>query len=121
MNRIFLAFVVVVAVGGGAAVAMAATNTTFFVDGDELLRYCRSTRELQRGLCNGIIVGVSDGATSSAPDAGTGFCQPVKTTRGMLQTLVVKWLEAHPNDRSRPAAELITRAFIEVFPCQAAR
>ena len=108
-----------VTLAGGTATA--ATNTTFFIDGDELLGYCHSRNQIQVGMCNGIIVGVSDGATSSAVDAGTGFCQPVTTTRGMLQSLVVKWLEAHPADRSRPAAELITRAFIEAFPCRATR
>src|SRR5438067_1262442 len=81
---------------GGTAVA--ATNTTFFVDGDELLRYCQSRNKIQVGMCNGFIVGVSDGSTSNSPDAGTGFCQPVKTTRGVLQSLVVKWLETHPAD-----------------------
>ena len=119
MKTMWPALAALVALAGGPL--LAATNTTFFVDGDELLRYCHSGREIQRGLCNGIIVGVSDGASSTAPEAGTGFCQPVKTTRGMLQSLVVKWLEAHPADRSRPAAELITRAFIEAFPCGAAR
>jgi hypothetical protein len=119
MKRKWPALAALIALAGGPA--LAATNTTFFVDGDELLRYCHSGKEIQRALCNGIIVGVSDGATSNAPDAGTGFCQPVKTTRGMLQSLVVKWLESHPADRSRPAAELITRAFAEAFPCASAR
>jgi hypothetical protein len=101
--------------------AIAATNTTFFIDGDELLHYCQSRSEIRRGLCNGIIIGVSDGATANAPDDGTGFCHPVKTTRGMLQSLVVKWLEAHPADRPRPAAKLVMRAFIAAFPCAPTR
>ena len=113
------ALVAFICFAGGTAIA--ATNTTFFVDGDELLRYSQSRSEIQRGLCNGIIIGVSDGATANAPDAGPGFCEPVKATRGMLQGLVVKWLERHATDRGRPAAELVTRALIDAFPCAAAR
>jgi len=105
-------------IGGAAA---AATNTTFFMNGEDLLQYCQSRSKVEVGMCSAFIVGVSDGTTSNASYAGTGFCQPVRTTRGALQSLVVTWLAAHPADRPRPAAELITRAFVEAFPCAPTR
>jgi hypothetical protein len=115
--KIALVLASLIGIGGVGVGAYAAANDTYFVDGNELLRYCRTRDQTQAGLCGGFIIGVSDGTTANAGDAGTSFCEPVKATRGLLRDIVVKWLDAHPDDRARPAAESVTRALKEAFPC----
>ena len=67
---------------------------------------------LHRGACHGYIAGIASGL------AATGkICLPTGVTEEQLFLVGQSWLRSHPAELQRPAAVMITTAFIASFPC----
>jgi hypothetical protein len=92
--------------------AMAAINT-----GDDLLAACTAP-EAERTACSAMVMGVANGAMLAATDAHQKvLCGRPGIRAAELVEAVRKYLDAHPEQRSKPAALLTYRALKEVLPC----
>jgi len=78
--------------------------------GDKITDYSHATE------FRGFVLGVHDS------HEGRGeFCSPPKGTVGQIGAVVVKYLNAHPEQWSEPAHTLVLRALKEAFPCPRSR
>ena len=105
--------------------------SAYYFDGNELFRWCESWHRqmsfnqdrqtsfnqdwFDGGHCGGYIGGVVD-----AFDTARVFCVPQGETdvkSGQLVEVVKLYLRDHPEMRHLPAADLVTAAIKEKFPC----
>jgi len=92
-------------VGGGAAAG--------FWTGNELLDECQDDPSSPKSLvCRGYIMGFVD-----ALDWGHSFCSDPGVTAKQFEDVVKFYLRNHPETRHLPAADLVTSALKEKFPC----
>jgi hypothetical protein len=67
---------------------------------------------LHRGACHGYVAGIASGL------AATGkICLPTGVTEEQLFLVGQGWLRSHPANLNRPAAVMISNAFIASYPC----
>ena len=67
---------------------------------------------LHRGACHGYVAGIASGL------AATGkICLPSGASEEQLFLVAQSWLRSHPANLNRPAAVMISGAFIASFPC----
>ena len=84
--------------------------------GNDLLAACVAD-EGQRA-CAAMILGVANGAMLAAQDAHQKvICPRVGLRPDDLIVAVRKYLDAHPETRSKPAPLLVYRALKEALPC----
>lgn len=99
-----------------ASIQSASPANAMFYDGNDVLRFCGSEQE-DVMQCAGFIVGVVD-SFNRIPNRTKGcFETPEGATVRQLRDVVVKWLEAHPEDRHLPGAGLVMLALNNAFPC----
>jgi hypothetical protein len=92
--------------------ALAAINT-----GDDLLAACTAP-EAERAACSAMVLGVANGAMLAATDAHQKvLCVGPRIRPRDLVEGVRKYLDAHPELRSKPAALLTYQALKEMLPC----
>jgi hypothetical protein len=92
--------------------AVAAINT-----GDDLLAACVAP-EVARVACSAMVTGVAYGAIFAAADAHQkALCVHPGIPLADLVEGVRKYLDAHPELRSKPAPLLAYRALKEMLPC----
>ena len=91
------------------------------IDGNKLFEHCEFfTARLptlpldasKGGYCIGYIQGVHDALQPTRV-----ICVPGGVTGGQLGDVVKIYLRNHPEDRHRPAEELVAAALKEKFPC----
>lgn len=91
--------------------AMAATGS-----GDDLLASCIT--EAGQRACAAMVLGVANGAMLAAQEAHQKvLCPRVGLRPEDLVVAVRKYLDAHPETRSKPAPVLVYRALKEALPC----
>jgi len=84
--------------------------------GDDLLMAC--TSEDGRRACAAMVLGVANGAMLAAQDAHQKvLCPPIGVRPDALILAVRKYLDAHPESRSKPAPILTYRALKDALPC----
>jgi hypothetical protein len=84
--------------------------------GDDLLATCVA-EEGQRA-CAAMVLGVANGAMLAAQDAHQKvICPRIGLRPEDLIVAVRKYLDAHPETRSKPAPLLVYRALKEALPC----
>jgi hypothetical protein len=67
---------------------------------------------LHRGACHGYVAGIASGL------AATGkICLPTGVTEEQLFLVAQSWLRSQPANLNRPAAVMISNAFIASYPC----
>jgi hypothetical protein len=92
--------------------ALAAINT-----GDDLLAVCTAP-ERERVACSAMVTGVAYGAIFGAGEAHQKvLCVHPGIRPADLTEAVRKYLDAHPELRSKPAPLLVYRALKEILPC----
>ena len=95
-----------------ALLASAAINT-----GDDLLAACVGDGP-NKIACTAMVMGVANGAILASQDAHQkALCILPGLTPQMLTEAVRKYLDAHPETRSKPAPWLTYRALKEALPC----
>jgi hypothetical protein len=88
-----------------------------FVTGNELHSQCTGSTDEQL-ICAGYIVGVADGANTTADTLDRRFlCLPVEVTRGQIKDIAVAYIGDHPEKRHFSAGSLILTALMTAFPC----
>lgn len=89
-----------------------------FVSGNELLLKCRE----EVTFCYGFVEGVFDTADEAQRLLPTRtFCPRPEVKAGQTVDIVVKYLEAHPENRDFPGTILVGDALVEAFPCPVTR
>ena len=91
--------------------------------GDDLWDACGKTIEGEAPVaCRTYIVGVSDGHNASYAHKGlqTVYCLRYGSMTGELAAVVRRYLKAHPERGSRPAASVVLTALTNGYPCQPA-
>jgi len=86
-------------------------------NGADLLAACTAP-EAERAACSAMVLGVANGAMLAATDAHQKvMCARIGIRPGDLVEAVRKYLDAHPELRSKPAPLLTYRALKEALPC----
>lgn len=85
--------------------------------GGDLLAACTAP-ETDRALCSAMVMGVANGAMLAGQEAHQQIlCPRIGMRPADLVEAVRKYIDAHPEDRSKPAAVLTFRALKEALPC----
>jgi len=90
-----------------------------YFNGDQLQSYLGSDNEGHRAAAFGYVAGVLDlhVVMVSGQSAPPLFCRPSGVTREKARDIVKTYIEDHPESRQVFAADVITRALGEAFPC----
>jgi len=84
--------------------------------GNDLLAAC--VAEERRPVCAAMVLGVANGAMLAAQDAHQKvICPRIGLRPEDLVIAVRKYLDAHPETRSKPAPLLVYQALKETLPC----
>ena len=89
--------------------------------GDDLWEACGKSAEDQAPVaCRTYILGISDGHNTSYAHKGlqTSYCLYYGAMADDLATVVRRYLKAHPERRSRPAASVVLSALENGYPCR---
>jgi Rap1a immunity proteins len=117
MNRTLL----VAAIALGCASPASASGddlVNIFFDGNKLLRFCQSGRgDPLVFVCTGYIEGVTDLLVTGAVKPCRVLI-PLDVKGDQVKDIIVQWLILHPADRHNDAAQLVTLALLEAFPCR---
>lgn len=102
----------------GFALALFMQNTDAGT-GNELNRLCKSSIDVETGICIGTISGIIGGADAVGILNGRKlFCLPANATRQQLHDTVIKYLGDHPEQRHQPDTSLVVVAIANAFPCK---
>ncbi len=104
-----VALIVAGAMGGGAWPGAHALS------GDDLTRVCTDKDATREALCVGYVSGVSETLTSVLQTSG--ICAPDSVSLGKLITVVVDYIDAHPEKRHSSAVPLVWSALVDAWPC----
>lgn len=95
--------------------------------GNDLLQRCDGpyANELQKlaytSFCTGYLQGLQQmhSVVIGVHKTSALYCEPTITgSYDQLERVVIKWLKGNPEQLHRDARVLVTRAWIEAFPCQ---
>ena len=110
------------AIIGGALMVL--TITTAHADedrrsGNYVLRYCKPHLDFGYGRCMGMIEAVTDLMRDDdlKPIGGT-VCMSEHVTRQQMVQVVVKYIEAHPENMHQPFVGLAMVALYKAWPCK---
>lgn len=103
------ALLVAVALGG------ATWQSAHAFSGDDLTRVCTDKDKTREALCVGYVSGVSETLTSVLQTSG--ICAPDSVSLGKLITVVVDYVNAHPEERQGSAVPLVWSALVDAWPC----
>lgn len=92
--------------------ALVAATTASAHDGNTLLTRLNGEVGYSSGWAAGYIA-----AAHILLDEVT-HCTPANVTNGQTQDVVKNYLTRHPELRHKPAALLVSQAFVEAFPCR---
>lgn len=90
------------------------------VDGETLFGWCKSSGDPSEPIgsyCRGFIVGVLDAQGEQNIIHGFRSCPPDSVSVHTARSLVMGWLNDHPERRHVGALSLAAEAFSEKFPC----
>jgi hypothetical protein len=98
-----------------------------YTDGNKILSACNELNELlhyhfeldsfEAGRCWGYIAASTDLYQVIKYGSSRIICIPEDKEVSDYVKIVIDYLNEHPKDLDRPAFELITKAFAEIFPC----
>jgi len=83
----------------------------------KLLKYQFELDSFEAGRCWGYISASTDIYKVIKYGSSRIVCIPGEIEVSDYVRIVIKYLNEHPKDLNRPAFELITKAFAEIFPC----
>ena len=103
-----------------------------FVTGNKLLGWCitsinvgnsttNAQEALDTGQCQGYLMATSDTYNtwrSQGFISSDVYCMPHRVTVGQLERIVVKYLEARPEELHMSASSLVLTAYMQAFPCE---
>jgi hypothetical protein len=97
-----------------------AQNITIFQRAHELLLLCTSKVEWQQAACLGYATAVVDTHEVLADQDLTQrlACLPRDVSREEIQDVVVRHLQANPDDLGLPASAYVLTALAKYFPCE---
>lgn len=96
-----------------AAIALAlSAHATEFFSGNELLSWFESADAGRRSAAGGYVLGIADAFD------GDAFCLPDGVVGRQLTDVVVRFLRAHPENRSAHGGSLAMLAMNDAWPCK---
>lgn len=98
--------------------AFAQTSDTF-IDGEQLYKYCTSTKLAENNTCAGYIGGVLDTMTTltGSDVIKKLICIPVNVKLSTIRDVLVSYLKKHPEELGLNASSLILDPLVEAYPC----
>jgi hypothetical protein len=97
------------------AVSGGAWQCAYALSGDDLVGVCTDKDETREALCVGYVSGVSETLTNVLQTSG--ICAPDSVSLGKLITVVVDYINAHPEKRQSSAVPLVWSALVDAWPC----
>ena len=97
-----------------AAAHAASPPSLSFMYGNEFYASCYAAPHQD---CRVYVIGAAD-ALELTSTAWTNICRPKTVNSEQLLDVFLKWLEANPAERHRPAAKLAALSFAEAWPCR---
>ena len=102
-----------------AAVGHVGKAEASFLTGAQLLQECESDSVADRNVCMGYAMGIVDVIRTyvAGGELNKLFCMPEGAGSIQLQKVVIKELNAEPEDLQISASALVARALSRAFPC----
>ena len=116
--RVLTIFVIVVGLGP----TQVSAHLHMGVKAEILYGWCRSfpnglPTEPVGGMCAGYILGVIEAHGEKETIYGYRNCLPEKLNMRQLRSIIVNWLEQHPEKMYLLAHGVIAEALVQEFPC----
>jgi len=92
-----------------------------FYKGSTLLGLCESDLGQAGDICGGYIASIYDAHNAFVAwndPSKRQWCIGSATTIGELRRVVIKYMQAHPENLHQTASSLVANAFIQAFPCE---
>ena len=89
---------------------------TIWASGNFMKNSCHSETGRNLGRCEGFAMAVA-GVMAVAPVAGWRACIPEGVLVSQLITIMLKYLDDHPERLHHDAVDLAAQGFAEAFPC----
>jgi hypothetical protein len=103
------------------AASPAHTDESYYKDGYLLRQECDDAVGVQRMFCLGYIAGVRDALGTGGRLTGSTLACVPGIRLGQAELIVKRYLETHPQYLHANAADIVTAALSEAFPCSRAR
>jgi hypothetical protein len=84
-----------------------------FVGGNDLYEACKDDASQ---FCVGYLMGAADVASNTV--VATTLCIPHEATAGRLRSVLMRYLDEHPEQREEPAYRVVLLALLDAFPCE---
>jgi hypothetical protein len=89
-----------------------------YLDGSSLYARCTGTADDGMMMCLGYVTGIADAMTSNNLKVNDfKICLPQRSSNFQSRDVAVKFLRDHPEWRHFPAADLVSQALKDAFPC----
>lgn len=89
-----------------------------YLDGSSLYARCTGTADDGMMMCLGYVTGITDAMTSNNLKVNDfKICLPQRSSNFQSRDVAVKFLRDHPEWRHFPAADLVSQALKDAFPC----
>lgn len=93
-----------------------ATSAHALTDRGHLEKWCTHGSSVAAGRCIGYLLAAEDALANDSVE-GIRACLPSGIGLADQHRIVLEWLAAHPDARSRTALGLVARAYAEHYPC----
>lgn len=99
-----------------AILLLVASMPAHALDGKALQNLCQDKEDrMSEALCLGYVTGVTEAVTRVLQSSGV--CAPQGLTPANLKDAVAKYMQAHPQELEKPAANMVWSALVEAWPC----
>jgi hypothetical protein len=106
-----------------AAMLLCLSSSAFayFYDGNTLVTWMREDEKANRGdpNTNYVFAGWYSGYVTGVYDSlGSSLCSGGRASVRQVTAIVEQYMNAHPEEWSAPASELVAKALFRAFPCR---
>ena len=114
--KLWIAIVVLMLATVGHAGNAGVSN---YFTGNEMLELCESDDFGEREACHGFLAGIADVSATydGLADFNSGFCIPGNVSVNQLRRIVIKGLNAEPEELHLDASALVVGIFRAAFFC----
>jgi len=101
----------------GGSLTATASSTVSFLQANKLYSLCESRSEIDRGICEGYIMGVNDSMYSGHLGNMFQACIPQGVSPAQARLIIIKYMKTVPEKLHFVADGIIVEALATTFPC----
>lgn len=102
----------------GTSLVATASSTVSFLQANKLYSLCESSSEIDKGICEGYIMGVNDSMYSGHLGNLFQACIPQGVSPAQTRLITIKYMKTVPEKLHFVADGIVVEALARTFPCQ---